>query len=83
MAVGKLGEYPFQRSFPEYGRTGLDTEPVAVFPYCGHFIVIQIDNLSVATFKRLPALLENVRTDSRSLLFLPCQNLKCQDVLCA
>ena len=76
MAVGQLREDSLHSSFPEYGRTGLDSETFAVFLDCGHFAVIEVDNLSVAAPERLPALLENVRFDRRHLLLLPGQNLR-------
>ncbi len=76
MAVGKLREDSLHSSFPEYGRTGLYSETVAVLLDCGHFAVIKVNNLSVAAAERLPALLENVRFDCRHLLLLPGQNYR-------
>ena len=81
MAVGKLGEDSLHGGFPEYGRTGLYSETVAVLLDCGHFAVIEVDNLAMAAAERLPALLENLRIDSRSLFLLSGQNLSDLNVL--
>ena len=75
MAVGELGEDRLHSSFPEYGRTGLYSETVAVFLYCGHFAIIEINDLSVTAAKRLPALLENIRIHDRNRFLLFGQNL--------
>ena len=75
MAVGEFGKDPLHGGLPENGRTGLDSETAAIFHYCGHFAVIEIDDLTVSALQRFPAPLENVRIDCRSLFLLSGQNL--------
>ena len=74
MTVGQLRKDQLHRSFPENSRTGLNIESVAVFLDCGHFVIIEVDYLTVAAPECLPALLEDVRIDCRNRFFLSGQN---------
>ena len=64
MIVIKFRKDLFHDGFSEKDCLGSYTKPLTILPYGCHFAVIQIDDLPVATHKRLLLLLEIFRINA-------------------
>ena len=69
MGVVQLFQHLLHYGFAEENSLGTHTELVAVLPYGSHFIVIQIDNLTMAAQQRCLLLFEIFRIDSSECFF--------------